>query len=121
MSQPSETSLTAIFEGLIGPAVAREAERWPRRGTLLFVVGSEAWTVRLGGGERAVERGAHGEADFVLSLSERALRGLLKGDLDLDRAIAEKSVGYRGDLGVLESLGRMLAGPQRPHDIRGGP
>ncbi len=113
-------SVDAVFDGLIGPRIKAAGAAWPRRGTLLFVVGTSAWTVRLGHGEPPVERGAHGEADLVLSLSERALAGLLEGSLDLDAALAAKTVGYRGDLRLLESLGRLLAGPGRAHDVRGG-
>lgn len=120
MTPAPDSRLAAVFEGLIAPAVASEGGRWPRQGTLLFVVGSEAWTVRLGDGEQPVLPGAHGDADLVLSLSERALAGLLEGTLDIGAAIAAKTVGYRGDLGLLESLGRMLAGPRRAHDLRGG-
>jgi hypothetical protein len=115
----SDPAIDAVFEGLIGPAVTRASD-WPRQGTLVFVVGQDAWTVRLGGKKPAVERGVHEEPDLVLSLTARALQELLDGTLDVERAILERAVGYRGDLSVLESLGRMLAGPRRPHDVRGG-
>lgn len=120
MASAEHPAIAAVFEDLIGPAVARAGSGWPRAGTLLFVVSADAWTVRLGGSAPGVSHGAEGEADLVLSLSERALYDLLDGTLDLDAALAAKTVGYRGDLGLLESLGRALTGPQRSYDVRGG-
>lgn len=84
---------------------------------ICVVVDREAFTLTLHD-EARVRAGGDPSAPFQLFLSTSAFARLLDGTLDLEAALKHRQVGYRGDLRVLEQLGRLLSGAGSTVDIR---
>ncbi len=86
--------------------------------TICVVVEHEAFTLSLHDGKVPTRAGGDPLAPFQLYLSTSAFVGLLEGTLDVERALAHKQVGYRGDVRVLAQLGRLLVQPGSAVDVR---
>lgn len=91
----------ARARGALFPALA---------GTISIVVEHDAWTLRLHDANTPVSPGGTPGADLALYFSAEAFGALAAGTLDIERAIASRSIGYAGDLRALEQLGRLLQG-----------
>jgi hypothetical protein len=135
----------ARFFDEILPALARDrAADFPALAqTAIIAVGTQAWTCTLHDDVRPVTRGVDRKLlaqspdaprkvttrrskkpmakgiVFEMWLDEGAFQALLDGTLD-ERALAERRIGYRGDLRWLAQLGRMLAGSGDAVIVRGG-
>lgn len=93
------------------------ARAFPALGTkICVVVDREAFTLQLHDG--VVAAGGDPWAGFQLFLTRAAFDRLLAGTLDVDDAIARRAVGYRGDVRVLQQLGRLLSGAGSSVDVR---
>ena len=136
-----------FFEEIL-PALARDrAVDFPAlASTAIIAVGTQAWTCTLHDGVRPVTRGVDrklltrspdvpkkittrrskkpaaspGSVVLEMWLDEGAFQALLDGTLDDERALAERRIGYSGDLRWLAQLGRMLAGKDGAVSVRGG-
>ena len=102
------------------PALARaRAALFPAlAGTISIVVEHDAWTLRLHDATAPVTPGGMPGADLALYFSADAFAALADGTLDIERAIATRSIGYSGDLRALEQLGRLLQGSGSATDVR---
>ena len=97
----------AYFFDEVLPALARERARaFPALAQrACVVVDTRAWTLDLHDAAAPVRDGADREAPFQLWLSGEAFKALVDGRVD---DVVPPRVGYRGDVRVLEQLGRML-------------
>lgn len=100
-----------FFSQAMPQLAARHAQAFASlRGTIaVSVAGAGAWTVHLGDTAQPVTPGADRGADLSLFFSAQAFGLLLCSQLDLEQAIAQRAVGYRGDLGLMEKLGYFLS------------
>ncbi len=93
------------------------ARAFPALGTkICVVVDHEAFTLQLH--EGIAVGGGDPWAEFQLFLTRASFDRLLAGTLDVDDAIARKQVGFRGDVRVLQQLGRLIAGAGSSVDVR---
>lgn len=108
---------SAFFLDVVPRLGRLRARAFPALGTkVCVVVDNEAFTLQLHEGTAVA--GGDPWAGFQLFLTGSAFDRLLAGTLDVDDAIARKAVGYRGDVRVLQQLGRLIAGAGSTVDVR---
>ena len=101
------------------PAVARKrAHFFPALAApACIVVEDRAWTLTLHDDAQPVRAGGDPGAPFQLRLSAPAFAALVDGTFDPAEGSAP-GVAYRGDVRVLEQLGRLLFGAVNSVDAR---
>jgi hypothetical protein len=114
---PSPSSPSSFFLDVVPRLGRLRARAFPALGTkVCVVVDQEAFTLQLH--EGVAVAGGDPWAGFQLFLTRPAFDRLLEGTLDVDDAIARRHVGYRGDIRVLQQLGRLLSGAGTSVDVR---
>lgn len=108
----------SVFFLDVVPRLGRlRARAFPALGVkVCVVVDQEAFTLQLHDG--IAVSGGDPWAQFQLFLTRAAFDRLIAGDLDVDDAIARRHVGYRGDLRVLQQMGRLISGAGSSVDVR---
>jgi hypothetical protein len=83
--------------------------RWMRGEISIVVRGSAEWTLHLGDVDRPVSRGRSPDALVRLAFVPTAFGELLRGILDVKRALASGALTIHGDASLVEDLAQILS------------
>lgn len=111
-----------FFESAIPYFICQSLEAFmASKGIIHFSIdGQGSWTVALGNIEEPITRGLVGKPDLVVWYSDAAFAAFLDGTMDARAVIKSGDFSARGDVQLLEKLGRLLLPNRAPIGIRVG-